>query len=486
MLPWTRHRNHTTTSIIGAVAVFLLFLSCCNNKKPPLRLAFTGDVNLSRGVEDELRLHGESRLTEAFSILGNHDFLIINLEGCLTDSGLPQEGEHYVLKASPKRVHSLHKAGVTHVSVANNHSDDYGETGFSSTLRALQSHGLEPLGEQAGVCILEQHDQRCALLAASLIPGNDKLAIQSVAALKEAVSQASSKHKGIPLIIYIHWGLEYQYEPEPWQRELAAELISLGADAIVGHHPHVSQTVEFFDGKPVLYSLGNFVADVYLPGTEYGLTLSLEVQGEELIPRLIPVQLSDYFAKTHAHYNKEEAIQQQLGFSEEICVIQTSRGCLVKPLEMVDFQEDTDEWLVFNKGAFAKIKKLGPRSHLVFFEKDEIRANPVNLHGELSELSIADINQDGDLDLLVGIGKKVHFDPVEAKRIQIYSFSEGALKPLWLGTRFMFPVEQFQVVYQDRIPYLATVEMRENGEKFNGRYQWDEFGFRLVEDIGQD
>lgn len=458
------------------------FLFSCSDKSSELTIVFTGDVNLSRGVADERKIHGDTKLEQALYSLPKHDFLFINLEGTLTESGTPRN-DRYNFRSSEKDAAVLKKMGVSHVSLANNHSFDFGEKGYANTLKALERSSLSALGASSQPTIIKQGNQRCAVLAASLAEPNKHLAISSADSLKKCVEAFEKQSPDVPLILYLHWGLEYQLAPSDDQRKLARRLIDLGTDAIIGHHPHVTQTVEFVEGKPVVYSLGNFIADAYLPNTDRGLAVRLSLKQNQIRTELIPIQLSDYFAHIPIEKEQIEDLKHHLGFSKEISAIQHKEGWQLKPLEGTDFQEDSDCWLMADKGAFSVVKKLEERSYLIYAEKENIRSNPINVFGILSEIALHDINEDGNVDLLLGIAKKVDFDPVEAKRIQIYTLKGTALKPLWLGTRFIHPVESFHVEYQNRKPYLVTRELNEDGGYCIGKYQWDHFGFSLTERI---
>jgi len=96
-------------------------------------------------------------------------------------------------------------------------------------------------------------------------------------------------------------------------------------------------------------------------------------------------------------------------------------------------------------------------------------------------LLISDINNDGCSDILIGISKNVHFDPEIKKRINIYTYQNQNLQPLWLGTKFVYDIENFNIRKTENLNYLTTFETDENGQRFRGVYEWDNFGFALSE-----
>ena len=124
---------------------FLVFTSC-KEKKKELSLTFTGDVILDRGVRDEIRLHGDSVLVNSLKRFSKKENLIINYEGTFTDSGKSQKNR-FNFKADTKTTELLSLGGVTHVSIANNHSHDYGEDGFKNTISSLKQFDIESLGK---------------------------------------------------------------------------------------------------------------------------------------------------------------------------------------------------------------------------------------------------------------------------------------------------------------------------------------------------
>lgn len=127
------------------------------------------------------------------------------------------------------------------------------------------------------------------------------------------------------------------------------------------------------------------------------------------------------------------------------------------------------------------IKKLKVDSYLLSFQKDEVKANVLNLHGVLSEFQISDINNDNNTDVIIGISKKVKFDPSEKKRINIYTFKNQGLEPLWLGTKFIDEIESFSIINYNNLNYLSTTEKTNSSENVERIYEWDDFGFALTD-----
>jgi poly-gamma-glutamate synthesis protein (capsule biosynthesis protein) len=451
----------------------------CNQQEKNLKIAFTGDVILDRGVNDELKLHGDSLLTNSFAFLQKQDFLVINLEGTLTDSGIIQ-ADRYNFKANADKAKTLKQAGITHVAIANNHIFDYGKTGYDNTINAIETVDLKPLGNIEKPTIIQKGKYQCAVLSASLTTYNDSLPISSIDELKASVLNFSKKQGNIPLILYIHWGLELQPTPETWQKVLANELINMGVDAIIGHHPHVTQSIEFINDKPVFYSIGNYIADAYLPDTDRSYVVEFDIKNTIENVSIVPIRLSKYFAEPLPFKDQIFDLKKHIKYSN-ISLSHQNKKWFLEQTSNVNFSEKTDLWMISAENTISKIKKLNPSSYLLSFQKDGFTANVINLHGNLTEFEISDINNDNNIDVLIGITKKVKFDPTDKKRINIYTFKNQALEPLWLGTKFINEVESFSIVTHNSLNFLMTTEKVNSSENLERIYEWDDFGFALTD-----
>ncbi|MCB0289763.1 MAG: CapA family protein [Calditrichaeota bacterium] len=463
--------------ILATLCVLTFFVSC-SDPSPELNLAFAGDVILDRGVDDQMRLHGDTLLVNALQQFQGHDYLLINYEG--TFSGSPHsQNDRYNFKTEENRAALLRAGGVSHASLANNHSFDFGPEGFQNTLQALQQHGVTPLGTDCFPVLLTNRHYRCAVLAASLTAHNETLCIAAADSLLKRVGDFKTEHPAVPLIVYIHWGLELQPRPADWQRRLAAELAATGVDAIIGHHPHVVQSIEFIGDVPVFYSLGNFVADAYLPSTDEAIIANLSISDKLETIRLAPITLIRYFPRMPERRRQLHIIQDFLQHSPEVALLESKAGWQVKPAEAVDFREAADLWLFSGRAFVAAVKKLATGPHLLTLLLPDGKSNTVSIHGSLSELKVADIDHDGKEDILLGIRKKVVFDTTRRKRLNVFSFRDNNLQPLWLGTKLIYNLVSFDTYSAEGLHYLTTVEEDSLGNRYAAVYEWDHFGFAL-------
>ena len=177
------------------------------------------------------------------------DITIVNFEGTLSDRG-ERADKSFAFRGKPEYVKVLTTSSVEAANLANNHSADYGEESLSDTIKYLNEAGIiNCIGTNAPV-------QEVNGIKVGFV-GIDALDEDEAAKIDKAIG--SVKSLGAQLIIVsIHWGIEKDNEPTQEQIELAHKAIDLGADVVLGTHPHVLQGIEKYNDKYIVYSLGNF------------------------------------------------------------------------------------------------------------------------------------------------------------------------------------------------------------------------------------
>jgi poly-gamma-glutamate synthesis protein (capsule biosynthesis protein) len=237
-----------------------------------------GDLTFSRSGA---RSFGDpdTLLTEVAPLLQTADLSYGNLETPLSDRGSPAD-KSFTFRGPLSAAPALARAGFDVMSVANNHSLDYGRKAFDDTLRALDKAGVNPVGggknhqEAWAPLIVERKGALIAFLAFSEITPTDFAATssksgcaytQDFAAVKKAVVQAAKEADYV--VVGMHWGIEGDYEPTSRQVKEAHALIKAGAAAVLGSHPHVLQGIEFYQDGLIAYSMGNFL---FSPGSDKG------------------------------------------------------------------------------------------------------------------------------------------------------------------------------------------------------------------------
>ena len=185
------------------------------------------------------------------SILEEDDITFANLEGTLTTADTRQN-KQYAFKGAPQYVDILKNGSVEAVTLANNHSSDYGEQSLSDTKQVLTEAGIDYcMGDQ--IVYRNVNGAKVALIGIYVLDEG----IGKAGQVEETVTLA--KQNGADLIVAgFHWGSEKSNYPDEVQQSLAHTAIDCGADLVVGHHPHVLQGIEQYQGKYIVYSLGNF------------------------------------------------------------------------------------------------------------------------------------------------------------------------------------------------------------------------------------
>ena len=265
------------------------FLRCClallalalapQVRGEAVSLIFVGDLMLDDGPGRVIGEGGDP-LAPFATILKEADYRIANLECSVAEGGRQFANKIFSFRARPRTL-SVVAGRFDAVSLANNHSGDYGREAFMETLQNLDAAGIAHFGggrdltEAHRPLWIERKGLKIAVLGYNEFkprhfeagpdwPGiawsEDDQVIDDIRAARQA---------GADLIIpFMHWGWEKEAGPSARQRALAQRMIDEGAALVVGSHPHVTQGVETYKGKPIIYSLGNFVFDGFDANTE--------------------------------------------------------------------------------------------------------------------------------------------------------------------------------------------------------------------------
>ena len=262
---------------------------------PALRLVFVGDIMLDDGP-GRLIAAGGDPLAPLARELADADYTIGNLECPIATVGKPLESKIFSFRADP-RVAPLLKARFDALALANNHSGDYGKAAFLETLDHLERAGIRSFGGGRDLAAahaplwIEKKGLRIAVLSynefkpRSFEAGPDWPGIAWSEDSQVKSDIRAVRAAGADLVIpFMHWGWEREPGPSERQRQLARLMIDSGADLVVGGHPHVTQGAEYYRGKLIVYSLGNFVFDGFdAPAEKRGWLLRLTLGRQGLI-----------------------------------------------------------------------------------------------------------------------------------------------------------------------------------------------------------
>ncbi|HIY18590.1 MAG TPA: CapA family protein [Candidatus Blautia avistercoris] len=226
------------------------------------------------------------------SIFESDDLTIANFEGTLTTLDT-REDKLFAFKADPEYTQILSGSSVEAVNMANNHSHDYGDQSYTDTLSALDAAGIVHFGYDE-TAVMEVKGVKVGLVG--IYELNDHM--ERAQQLKDNIAKV--KNEGAQLVIAVfHWGNEKETVPDENQRQLGHMAIDEGADLVVGHHPHVLQGIEVYNGKNIVYSLGNFCfggnaypSDMDTIIFQQTFTVTKEGVQEDNVTNIIPCSIS--------------------------------------------------------------------------------------------------------------------------------------------------------------------------------------------------
>lgn len=259
----TKNTSPKADSSKRAVQLETVTISKKNKKNPDkvsLTISSTGDCTLGTdenfSYSTSLNAYYESYGADYFfqnvrSIFQKDDLSIVNMEGTLTDE-TAREAKTFAFKAPAKYAAILSGSSIEAANLANNHSHDYGKKSYTDTISALDDAGIASFGYNR-VKIFKVKGIKVGVTGIYELADHQKRASQvkkNIKALKKAGAQI--------IIVNFHWGIEKQYTPDENQKALAHLAIDEGADLVIGHHPHVLEGIEKYNGKYICYSLGNF------------------------------------------------------------------------------------------------------------------------------------------------------------------------------------------------------------------------------------
>jgi len=302
-------------------------------------VCFAGDVNLDENwCTTQYLDRQENGIYDCISgeladIMQAADIMCLNNEFSYSTGGEPLAGKAYTFRAKPERVEVLGQLGVDAVTLANNHVFDYGKEAILDTFAVLEEAQIpyfgagRTLADAMKPLYLEAGGRTVALVAASRAEKNKMtpqatdtepgiLRCYDTELFLQVIREA--KENADFCIAFVHWGTEYSYELEQVQLDTGREYLDAGADAVIGAHSHCLQGMEYYNGKPIIYSLGNYWFNEKTLDT---MLLQLHFSGDdtaaELTVQVIPAVQAGY----RTTYASEASEQRRIyDFLESISV----------------------------------------------------------------------------------------------------------------------------------------------------------------------
>jgi poly-gamma-glutamate synthesis protein (capsule biosynthesis protein) len=302
---------------------------------PAIRIGVVGDIVPGRNVGIKMRTYGD--YTHPFRAIANelnsYDLTFANLEGNLSDNITPPDDSHtFSFVASPEMLEGVKVAGIDAMSLANNHSrwngDGWGDSAFIDTIDALDNYGVGRFGggrsldEARKPWEFEAKGKKIGIIGIDGVTANEEAREPDATVNESAMGQpgyAGADDNGNSgtnpyvvdefladieaysdqydiLIPYFHFGREYIDIPPQWAVDGARQAIDRGATMVVTNHPHLIQGMELYSGKPIVYSVGNFIFDqMFSVQVRTGLILEITLRGNTVVGlRTRGVEIQDF------------------------------------------------------------------------------------------------------------------------------------------------------------------------------------------------
>jgi poly-gamma-glutamate capsule biosynthesis protein CapA/YwtB (metallophosphatase superfamily) len=464
---------------VCALLLVLGSLGACNDTSagPPagprltgstVRLLFGGDVMLGRGVGEIAEADPGGVFADIRYVISSADIAVANLESPITTrphvSGAPN-----ALEAAPSTAELLALAGFDAMSVANNHAGDAGPASVTETLGRLRSVGLRGFGGGGDTSmafapvVVRRAGLRVALLGFDATGGGLRATEEAGVAwwgerARKAVVQARA-HADL-VVVGLHAGAEYHMGTDPFTMAIARSLARMNVDVVWVSGPHVVQPVHLIDpdadGRPTLVatSLGNFLFDQSLPGTQRGLVLEALVGAEGLIAwRAGSVSIPD----RRAHF--------------------------------VGWRQPHGEAVALGGEWWSLVRPVGSSSaahsqRLPVFPGPEWVA---------TASAVGDADSDGSPDVVVSFRRPFHLTPeklarprhrwkdAEGRSAHLGVWRESDLRPVWVAGTLVRPVGKLAAC--DGALAVAFTPLDSEGIVATGAWFWNGFGFNPAPDL---
>jgi gamma-polyglutamate biosynthesis protein CapA len=293
-----------------------------------VKLSFIGDVMLGRSVQQTIDCYGYNYILSSVGHCFNEEaFIIANLEApfCISGEKYINKDTHLTFGIEPQYIEMLHHIRVKAVTLANNHSSDYGLKGINDTIRNLDFAGIQHTG--AGTDIRNASkpifvkEKEIAILSFNLFTPFSKSAKKkkygalsfTKYAVRSSIEVVMKEYKAI--ILVLHWGIDYHEYPVPCQVRKLKKIIDEYSCiiAVICHHPHLLQPTIYHRSIPIVCSIGNFLFDEPFKLSRIGTVLDINIENYKVSDiDLKFTKLDDDFRVIPLPYEEDVAEKQRL------------------------------------------------------------------------------------------------------------------------------------------------------------------------------
>ncbi|MBI2890993.1 MAG: CapA family protein [Nitrospirae bacterium] len=469
--------------VVTAWVVPLDSTTPANTRSSESKLIFVGDMLLSRGVDQEIRMWGGASPWEDLAgFFADADWAVGNLAGAVGEqarcSGKSRARESLCFATPENHLGLLRAAGLGAVGIENNHASDLGPRGRDETVRALRQAGVYPLTFVGSPYFRRIGNKVVSLIALDLTQPDSRA---GSAALDAAVRHKLRLSRRLShwTIAYVHWGSELLDWPDARQVSQARWLIEHGADVVIGHHPHVVQQATCVSGRPVFYSLGNHLFDQRYPASKAGLIADCRISDDwmrcgSVATRAKPGSFFPRLDFPEHHPGSRAELQSTLD-----CPVRARSPITVAGYELLPTYQDT----TFSSGELV-------------IEAQE-RGSPRWAEGTRNLLSLDALpsTKEGGEELLLLLHSAVSdLDGDSAPRPAVYRLMPGGPTAVWRGTALAWPLLDATVLGTPENGYFLCALHR--GDSFLARgpgrervrtqaYAWNGFGFKASSGPGE-
>jgi poly-gamma-glutamate capsule biosynthesis protein CapA/YwtB (metallophosphatase superfamily) len=315
---WTMLHSYycrSYSSLVSSLVLLALFAAplpeASAETKPAadeITIAAVGDIMLGHRAEPYLVKEGPAYpFVNVLPMLRQAHLVVGNLESPISTRGTAVENKQFTLRVGPVAVDALKAAGIRVVTLANNHILDFGPQALQDTLTILSENGIlfagagMDLDDARAPAFLKVGDRTIAFLSYSLTFPLEFYASAgrpgTAPGYKEYVKRDILKvrpHADL-VVVSFHWGAELMASAKDYQQDLGRRSIDWGADMVLGHHPHILQELEIYQGRLIAYSLGNFVFGSESDKTNSSVILLCTFKGRSLVRiEVVPLDVNNY------------------------------------------------------------------------------------------------------------------------------------------------------------------------------------------------
>jgi len=531
--------------------LFALFIFSQNPTQARVSLCAVGDILLDRGIRASIQSNSvDYPFKHVSEFINDFDLAFCNLE-CPVSAVGQSTGKIYCFRADTSYFSGVQDAGFNLFSLANNHIIDWGEKACLDTKQLIEKNNLYVVGagkdqaEAQAPLSIKMNGLKFAFLASVGIPLKDMIwpiskSGPAQANLEQLVELILKIRQTVDyIVVSLHWGTEYEHLPRSHQVIWAHTLINAGADLIIGHHPHVLQSIEYYNNRVILYSLGNFIFDQHkLYQRQSGVFSCIFKKGridsicfhpvllQDFQPRLAQDTVFELIAqKINVISKKYNAVflktKNQLFITDSSCVLSIdtpimragfsgktilvtrtsiemydSSGMLIdtvninEHLEIKDccFVKDASTCRLFaivgkvngEFGDFISQFKFTPESIIPECCIQDTKHRPW-------KILTADIDCDSTPEIYIGACKINSLDKT-GNRLLLYKWNGTNLYPTYTSSKNLKSFIDFtlQDIDSDGLDDLIALEINKDGTKRIMVYQWLGFGFSGYRELAKN